>query len=86
MPSFGPKLAVFIHERPNNMTQMTATHVRLERPVTSSGLTFKLPEPLEAKALLELAEAVSDYAADTLPGWQVVAFSPADPEKGDDNE
>ena len=64
------------------MTQMTATHVRLERPATSSGLTFKLPEPMEAEALLDLAQAVSEYAAHDLPGWTVIAFSPADPKKG----
>lgn len=70
-----------------NMTQqIIANYVRLERPSTGSELTFRLPEPLETKALLDLAEAVADFAADALPGWQVIAFSPADPETTTSNE
>ena len=69
-----------------SMTDHVASFIRLKRPSTGSWLTFRLPEPVKAEALPELAEAVSDYAARTLPGWQVIAFSPADPEKGDGNE
>jgi len=67
--------------------QMTAPYIRLQRSSTDSGMTYKLPEPITVDAeLSELAAAVTEYAARDLPGWQVLAFSPSNPQEDLDNE
>jgi hypothetical protein len=38
------------------------------------------------RGLFGLAEAVGDVAARILPGWEVIAFSPVNPEDRDNDE
>ena len=68
------------------MPQYTARYLRLARHSTGSWMTYTLPEPIavdgeDHRALFGLAEAVNEYAGSHLPEWDVIAFSPFNPEE-----